>query len=87
MKFDVHKHISDDPHVTRGPIVIDESGNILSGHDRHDELLNRTPEEESHYKLILANHAPQFGLNSMDILRMDKPVLVRKISTRDLPHK
>lgn len=87
MKFDVHKHLSVDEHITHGPMVIDESGNILSGHDRHKELLNRSPEEESHYKLMLANHAPQFGLNPMEIMRMDRPVLVRKIATADLPHK
>ena len=85
--FDLDKHISDDPHVTRGPMVIDESGNILSGHDRHEELMNRSPEEESRYKLALVNRSPQFGLNPMEVMRMKNPVLVRKIATKDLPHK
>ena len=87
MKFDPDKHISDDPSVTRGPIVIDESGNILSGHGRHQELLNRSPDEKAFYKLMLVNRSPQFGLDPMKIMRMENPVLVRKIATKDLPHK
>ena len=87
MKFDNEKHISADPNVTRGPIVIDESGNILSGHDRHEELLNRTAEETARYKLSLVNRSPQFGVNPMEVMRMKNPVLVRKIKTADLPHK
>jgi hypothetical protein len=87
MTFDPAKHISDNAHVTRGPIVIDDGGRILSGHDRHDELLNRTPEDEARYKLMLVNHSPAFGLDPLAIMRMKNPVLVRKIEARDLPHE
>jgi hypothetical protein len=87
MTFDPAKHISADSPVTRGPIVIDDHGRILSGHDRHDELLDRSPEEEARYKLILINHSPQFGVDPMAIMRMKTPVLVRKISPKDMPHQ
>lgn len=87
MTFDPGKHISDDPHVTSGPIVIDHEGTILSGHDRHDELLNRSPEDEARYKLTLINHSPRFGLDPIKIMRMDNPVLVRKIAPKDMPHE
>ena len=85
--FDIDKHLSTDSHVTRGPIVIDESGNILSGHDRHEELEGRSDEEKARYKLALVNRSPQFGINPMDVMRMGNPVLVRKVAHKDLPHR
>lgn len=88
MTFDPSKHISDAPHVTDGPIVVSEDGDILSGHDRHKEITQAYKSGDGNrYKLMLINHSPRFGIDPMQVMRMKRPVLVRKIKNNDLPHK
>jgi len=89
MNFDPMAHLSTHPHVTRGPMVIDHRGSILSGHDRHAELTQayQNPEHAAAYKNALINHSPKFGLDPMKVMRMKHPVLVRKIANADLPHE
>lgn len=82
------EHISGESPVTRGPIVIDHDGSILSGHDRHRELKQAysTAEDAANYKRSLVNHSLKFRVDPLQIARMKQPVLVRKITSSDLPH-
>lgn len=87
MKFDPMSHLSGESHVTRGPIVIDSDGKILSGHDRHKELKQAyNGEDGQDYKRALVNHSLRFKVNPLQIARMKQPVLVRKMQMNNLPH-
>ena len=88
MKFDPMSHLSGESHVTRGSIVVDSDGKILSGHDRHKELKQAYESGDGMaYKKALVNHSPRFKVDPLKIARMKQPVLVRKIESQDLAHQ
>lgn len=82
------EHISGELPVTRGPIVVDGDGKILSGHNRHKELKQAygAPEDGAAYKRMLVNHSLKFRVDPLQIARMKQPVLVRKVTNSALPH-
>ena len=81
------KHLSSSEHLIHGPIVIDDDGSILSGHERHKELSSAYQSGDPSYKNMLINHSIRFGIDPTKVARMKQPVLVRRIAHKDMPHK
>jgi len=88
--FDPHYLITDNPDATNGPPVLDSSGNVMGGNGRSmllDRVHAMNPAGAQAYRDLLTQKAAQFGQDPAQVAGMKQPVLVREISTGDLPDK
>ncbi len=84
-KLDPRILLSDDPTPTSGPPIVTEGDYVISGNSRamSIELAFKDPKKLTRYKNQLIAKASKFGLAPKAIRTMDKPVLIRRIQTKD----
>jgi len=86
-KFDPSYHITDNPDATNGPVVIDSQGHALGGNGRAmilQRVYRYNPRGAEAYRNLLAQKAPNFGIDAAQVAKMKQPVLVREIADEDL---
>lgn len=82
VEFNPKQLLSDVDDATSGPPVVDSAANVLGGNGRTmilQRVYNGNPAGVKAYRELLAQKAPQFGLDPAAIAGMKQPVLVREI--------
>lgn len=79
-KFDARYHITDNPDMANGPVLIDEDGNAIGGNSRTmilQRVYGRGAAGAQTYRDLLYKKASQFGVDPAAVRAMKQPVLVR----------
>jgi hypothetical protein len=85
--FQPRYHVTDNPDMANGPVLIDEQGNAIGGNSRTMHLqrvYGRDGQKAAEYRVLLEKKAAQFGIDPEVIRGMRQPVLVRVASQEGL---
>jgi hypothetical protein len=81
-EFNPALHLTDNPDAANGPVITDADGNVLGGNGRKmmlDRVYSGNPKGAAAYRDLLAQKAPQFGVDPGDVAGMKQPVLTREV--------